>query len=86
MEQELPPVREIILSQFHNLGPPPSLVIKTDEDVERWKNTRSYNDYDLFLRRLNESVIGVNLPWTAEITSQVKYKQFLLFFPLTGCI
>lgn len=72
MELELPPLRQIPLSQFNSLGPPPSLVIKTDEDVERWKTTRSYYDYDLFLRRLTQSVTGLSLPWTAEPPSEVK--------------
>lgn len=72
MELGLPPLREIPPSQFQDLGSLPTLVIKTDEDVERWKTTRSYYDYDLFLRRLNESVVGVMQPWNPESASQVR--------------
>ncbi|KZV94190.1 Phosphotyrosyl phosphatase activator [Exidia glandulosa HHB12029] len=32
--------------------------IRTDEDVETWKRTQGYQDYALFVRRLNEAVIG----------------------------
>lgn len=41
---------------------PPSLRIRTDEDVELWKLTSGYGAYGLFLRRLNESVVGYELP------------------------
>lgn len=71
MEPGLPSLREVTPAQFQVLGPLPSLVIKTDDDVERWTITRSYHDYDLFLRRLNESVVGVILPWNPGAISQV---------------
>lgn len=79
MEPELSPIREIPLSRFKSLGPPPSLVIKTDEDVEKWTTTRSYYDYDLFLRRLTHSVTGVSLPWTVETPSEVRQNKMSAF-------
>ncbi|KAL9714539.1 Serine/threonine-protein phosphatase 2A activator 1 [Leucoagaricus gongylophorus] len=66
MDIQLPPLREIPPSRFDNLGPLPSLVIRNDKDVEVWATTTSYHEYDLFLRRLNESVVGVFLPHTQE--------------------
>ncbi|KAF5359497.1 hypothetical protein D9756_002901 [Leucocoprinus leucothites] len=69
MDDQLPSLREISPLQFQDLGPLPSLLIKTDEDVERWTHTRSYYDYDLFLRRLNESVVGLTEAYTQDDTS-----------------
>lgn len=46
----------------------PSLKIRTDEDVERWKTTSGYKAYLLFLRRLNESVVGYELPFQDDST------------------
>ncbi|TFK93785.1 PTPA-domain-containing protein [Polyporus arcularius HHB13444] len=58
----LPSLRRIDVS---NLDPADTPVprIKTDEDVEAWKQTRGYQDYGLFLRRLAESVVGCSLPY-----------------------
>ncbi|KAJ3572880.1 hypothetical protein NP233_g2791 [Leucocoprinus birnbaumii] len=78
MDIQLPLPREILPSDFQYLGPPPSLVIKTDSDVENWKHTRSYSDYDLFLRRLNKSVVGVQLPTHEDATPSVSSFSFLL--------
>ncbi len=69
--EAFPPLREVTTAQFQGLGPLPSLVIRTDDDVERWKISCSYFDYDLFLRRLGESVVGTVLPWNPETASQV---------------
>lgn len=45
--------------------------IRTDEDVNLWRLTRGYQDFGLFLRRLNESVVDHYLPWTGPPLSQV---------------
>ncbi|EJD39044.1 Phosphotyrosyl phosphatase activator [Auricularia subglabra TFB-10046 SS5] len=37
---------------------PPTLKIRTDEDVELWKHTRGFRDYAHFVRRLNDAVTG----------------------------
>ncbi|RDX46257.1 PTPA-domain-containing protein [Lentinus brumalis] len=58
----LPPLRRIDVSSL-NPADTPVLRIKTDEDVEAWKQTRGYQDYGLFLRRLAESVVGCSLPY-----------------------
>ncbi|KAF8725239.1 hypothetical protein AX14_008211 [Amanita brunnescens Koide BX004] len=61
MAQALPQLREISLTQTR--FSPPTTRIRQDDDVERWKNSKSYGDYAIFLRRLNESVAGCFLPW-----------------------
>ena len=71
MWQELPPLRDISLSKVSSLSELPKAQIKTDEDLEHWKSMQSYRDYILFLRRLNESVVGTSLPWNPEHHSQV---------------
>ena len=58
----LPQLREIFLSEATRFSPP-TAKIKQDEDVEIWRNSKSYRDYAIFLRRLNESVVGCYLPW-----------------------
>lgn len=40
----------------------PKLRIRTDAEVETWKHTSGYRTYANFLRRLNESVAGYELP------------------------
>ena len=61
--RSIPPLREIPVSTLASVAPP-VLRIKTDEDVELWKHTRGYQDYGLFLRRLAESVVGYELPYS----------------------
>ncbi|KIJ52464.1 hypothetical protein M422DRAFT_26057 [Sphaerobolus stellatus SS14] len=41
---------------------PPIPRIRTDSDVELWKLTSAYKVYGVFLRRLNEAVVGYELP------------------------
>ncbi|KAF8193326.1 serine/threonine-protein phosphatase 2A activator 1 [Pholiota molesta] len=62
-------LRQISISEIANLTPP-TLQIQTDYDVEHWKTTRSYSDYQVFLRRLNESVVGCIIPWEPSSRSQ----------------
>ena len=42
--------------------PPPTVRIHTDADVGTWQHSAGYHMYGTFLRRLNESVIGWELP------------------------
>ena len=69
--QMLPLLRDIPLSEVLSLPELPTTKIKTDNDLEHWKSMQSYRDYILFLRRLNESVVGTSLPWIPEHHSQV---------------
>ena len=70
MAHRLPPSREIPLSDLLSKAPPIPK-IKTEEDVEIWKTTRSYSDLGLFLQRLNQAVVGHYLPFTPQSPSQV---------------
>jgi len=70
MARQLPPLREISLSDILNKAPPIPK-IKTEEDVELWKTTRSYSDLGLFLQKLNKAVVGHYLPFTPQHPSQV---------------
>ncbi|KAH9481901.1 Serine/threonine-protein phosphatase 2A activator 1 [Psilocybe cubensis] len=63
MKSVLLDLRKIPLDEVAGLQSTPSLKIRTDDDVEYWKTTQSYLDYGIFLRRLNESVVGYTLPW-----------------------
>lgn len=63
-------LREISLSQLTRFSPPTTR-INRDDDVERWKDSKSYRDYAIFLRRLNESVVGCYLPWESGQPSKV---------------
>ncbi|KAH8094503.1 Phosphotyrosyl phosphatase activator [Cristinia sonorae] len=54
-------LRQVSIAELPVL-PLPSLKIKTEEDVLNWRDTQGYRDYGLFLRRLNESVVGQVLP------------------------
>ncbi len=71
MSANTPPLRQIPLTELPHL-PLPTLKIQTDDDVGFWKTTRSFNDYRIFLRRLNESVVGCFLPWEPSRRSQVR--------------
>ena len=66
-----PWLEAIPLSEVESLSEVPTPKIKTDHDLEQWKSMQSYRDYILFLRRLNESVVGTSLPWIPEQRSQV---------------
>ena len=74
------PLPELRAIAVESLDPAdvPTLRIKTDDDVRAWKLTRGYQDYGLFLRRLNESVVGHFLPWTSPagypVSSLFNYK------------
>ncbi|KAK2467238.1 hypothetical protein APHAL10511_000787 [Amanita phalloides] len=69
MAQASPQLREIPLSQVTTLSPS-APTIKLDDDVEKWRKSKSYADYAIFLRRLNESVVGYFLPWDSSRPSK----------------
>jgi serine/threonine-protein phosphatase 2A activator len=52
---------QISLSSLPSL-PLPTLHIRTDADVEAWKSTTGYRDFGVWVRLLNESVVGVEVP------------------------
>ena len=68
-----PPLRQIQVSDLRN--DLPTQRIQTDDDVLYWKTTRGYHDLNLFLRRLNESVVGHYLPRTELTLSQASDKD-----------
>ena len=76
----MPTLRAIRVSSLED-DDTPVLRIKTDEDVEAWKHTRSYQDYGLFLRRLAESVVGYSLPYDVSEPDEV---QLLSYIPCYG--
>ncbi|KAH9838735.1 Phosphotyrosyl phosphatase activator [Rhodofomes roseus] len=61
-----PPLRAVDIQELVKLDLPITR-IRTDEDVAYWKTTRGHQDFGLFLRRLNESVVGHNLPYTEPV-------------------
>lgn len=63
----LPQLRRIPLSKLAKLGVAKPK-IRTDGDVLTWKTKQSYQDYAVFLRRLNESVVSQFLPWASSPT------------------
>ncbi|KAF9262490.1 Phosphotyrosyl phosphatase activator [Marasmius fiardii PR-910] len=58
-------IRQLSLSDLEEFEVP-SQKIRSDHDIQFWRSTRSYHDYAIFLRRLNESVVGHYLPWSSE--------------------
>ncbi|KAF8885483.1 hypothetical protein BD779DRAFT_676403 [Infundibulicybe gibba] len=79
-------LRRISLAEISPSGPFPAPKIQTDDDLARWRTTQSYRDYQLFLRRLNESVIGYSLPWHPESQSEGTLKLIQLLEELDGWI
>ncbi|KAJ7246605.1 hypothetical protein B0H12DRAFT_1235533 [Mycena haematopus] len=69
MVHQLAQLREISLADVSVLDLP-TLKIQTDEDVQIWRRSRSYQDYAIFLRRLNESVVGRDIPPTDSVPSE----------------
>ncbi|KAJ3838191.1 serine/threonine-protein phosphatase 2A activator 1 [Lentinula raphanica] len=64
-----PPLRSVSLSEIHAFEPPTKKIF-IEEDVETWRRTQSYQDLNVFLRRLNEAVVGIQLPWSSQSPSQ----------------
>ncbi|KAJ7068802.1 hypothetical protein C8F01DRAFT_1018396 [Mycena amicta] len=69
MTGQLAELRQIPLTDVAVLTAP-TLKIQTDDDVETWRRSRSYQDYAIFLRRLNESVVGQDIPEADPSTSK----------------
>ena len=67
-------LRQISLSNLDDLKSPEQK-IRYDEDVAHWKNTVGYQDYQLFLRRLNESVVGYTVPRTDPDAASEGYSE-----------
>lgn len=70
----LPPLREIALTEVNKYEDLPRPRIRTDHDIDTWKTTRSYQDYAIFLRRLNQSVVGYCLPYNPGTLSHAVEK------------
>ncbi|KAG8937262.1 Serine/threonine-protein phosphatase 2A activator 1 [Tulasnella sp. 418] len=70
-----PPLRQVILP--HNPTIPTKKIV-TDEDVAHWKASPGYIDYGLFVRRLNEAVVGHYLPYTEPKSDAVAKTVALL--------
>jgi serine/threonine-protein phosphatase 2A activator len=71
--KELLPLRQVSLSDLARLEDLPVPRIRVDGDVDEWRNTVGYRDFGLFLRRLNESVVGYDLPTDeSSVPSQVR--------------
>lgn len=69
-------LRQILLSDLVDSVKSPEQKIRYDEDVAYWKHTIGYQDYQLFLRRLNESVVGYSVPRTPDAdTASEDYSQ-----------
>ncbi|KAI0294871.1 Phosphotyrosyl phosphatase activator [Multifurca ochricompacta] len=67
----VPPLRHISLESLIALQTqPPTSKIRTDADVEVWKQTQGYSDYSHFLRWLNEAVVGCAMSWTNDNRSE----------------
>ncbi|KAF9048931.1 serine/threonine-protein phosphatase 2A activator 1 [Panaeolus papilionaceus] len=81
----VPELRSVSVDQLSQLTLPVQK-IKTDQDVEHWKSTRSYWDYMIFLRRLNESCVGQVLPYVAENEPQSVKRMLALLNTLDGWI
>ncbi|KAN0092526.1 hypothetical protein V8E55_003310 [Tylopilus felleus] len=62
-------LRQIPLSDLVDTLKSPEQKIRYDEDVDYWKQTTGYHDYQLFLRRLNESVVGYHVPRASDSDS-----------------
>lgn len=80
-QRSLLPLRLVDITTVASL-PVPTQKIKTEEDVEVWRLTRGYGDYALFLRRLNESVVGSFLPWSSPASYPVSFYNLLMHAPL----
>ena len=59
MKRTLPDLPQIVWDD--KLQAAPLLRIRTDDDVLAWKSTKGYNDFLLFLYRLNEASVGLDI-------------------------
>jgi len=63
-------LRQISPSDLVDSVKSPEQKIRCDEDVAHWKHTTGYRDYQLFLRRLNESVVGYTVPGASDADAE----------------
>ncbi|KAF9034493.1 Phosphotyrosyl phosphatase activator [Hymenopellis radicata] len=82
---QLVELRAIPLSDLASLEVP-SQKIHSDYDVEAWKGTQGYKDYALYLRRLNEAVVGCYLPLEGTSASTAIDSLIALLDVLDGWI
>ncbi|KAF7332554.1 Serine/threonine-protein phosphatase 2A activator [Mycena kentingensis (nom. inval.)] len=85
MTPQLAQLRHIPLTDVPSLSLP-TLKIQTDDDVDVWKRSRSYQDYAVFLRRLTESVVGKDIPEAGIPTSNAIDRLVALLDTLEGWI
>lgn len=64
-------LRQIAFSDLVDTTKSPEQKIRYEEDVAHWKRTMGYHDYQLFLRRLNESVVGYTVPRASDSDAAV---------------
>lgn len=85
------PLRRVTLPEIHSIQLPTQKIFH-EEDVEIWRRTQGFRDLIIFLRRLNEAVVGITIPWSSKFPSQVRKKFLLMLLSLTymllriGCI
>jgi len=82
----VPPLRHITPEDLVALQAWPTPKIRTDADLEAWKQTRGYSDYSLFLQWLNEAVVGCSLPHTNSNQSEGITRVLSLLDELDGWI
>ncbi|TFK63152.1 Phosphotyrosyl phosphatase activator [Pluteus cervinus] len=86
MATQLHPLRQLEIRGSQDTYGLPRDVIRSEADVQSWKHKRSYQDYALFLRRLNEAVVGCSLPWTDDNRSEPISKTITMIETLDGWI
>ncbi|KAJ4467737.1 hypothetical protein C8J55DRAFT_525722 [Lentinula edodes] len=79
------PLRRIILPEIHSLQLPTKKIFD-EEDVEIWRRTQGFRDLIIFLRRLNEAVVGITIPWSSKFPSQAVLSMVTLIDTLDGWI
>ncbi|KAI0050507.1 Phosphotyrosyl phosphatase activator [Auriscalpium vulgare] len=79
-------LRSVSIEALAKLNTLPVVTIRTDVDVDLWKQTRAFEDYAIFLRRLNDAVVGYVLPWTSSLPSQAIRSVLNLLDQLEGWI
>ncbi|KAH7869396.1 uncharacterized protein C8R40DRAFT_1163575 [Lentinula edodes] len=79
------PLRRIILPDIHSLQLPTKKNFD-EEDVEIWRRTQGFRDLIIFLRRLNEAVVGITIPWSSKFRRQAVLSMVTLIDTLDGWI
>ncbi|KAF8824694.1 hypothetical protein HHX47_DHR7000444 [Lentinula edodes] len=79
------PLRRVTLPEIHSIQLPAKKILN-EEDVEIWLRTQGFRDLIIFLRRLNEAVVGVTVPWSSELPSQAVLSMVTLIDTLDSWI